>query len=257
MKPVWEIDEASIQRWREFGDANIDNDLVKRRYKSNIERNNLDLSKNKLWRAFVMCQVTTQQKSGPKSPVSNFMKLDGSALQYERCCKIGFDKSGKVKPNNLKNLKSFLANELTEAGLWRATVIADNLSAIFSVLEAGEWDVLLKHLNTLKANTNKVKEDKVANYIKSKIFPRIGLKQSRNYIQSIGLSRYEIPLDSRILKMLKKMGCTFVPRANGLNDETVYLFLQSGLQEISKALDIYPCILDACIFSSSDKADDE
>lgn len=242
MKPFWEIGESAIQRWREFVNLNIGNAVARDRQRRNVERKDIDLSKSALWMAFVGCQVTTQQRSGPGTPVSRFLDSHSPALNYQACRRV-------------PSVKKLLEHELTNAGLRRAPTIASNLDQIFAELEGGEWKILLQHLSTLESNTTRKKEQKVAAYLQSIKYPGLGPKQSRNFIQWVGLSRYEIPLDSRVLKKLKELGCSFVPRATALSDETVYRFVQSCLQQISSELDIYPCMLDACIFSSFDSDD--
>lgn len=240
MKPTWEIDEATLARWRSFVDENTKNQMVRNRHRRNIKRENIDLSKSNIWKVFVGCQVTTQQRSGPNTPVSRFLDSDSPALDYTAC----------KKAISIQNL---LERELSGAGLRRAPTMAGNLSKIHHLLEAGEWKTLLQHLVTLESNTTKGKELKVVQYLQSKKYPGLGPKQARNFIQWIGLSRYEVPLDSRVLKKLKELGCKFVPRATALSDETVYRFVQDGVQQIAASLEIYPCILDACIFSSFDE----
>jgi hypothetical protein len=242
MKPTWEIDKATTQRWREFVDANINNQPVKDRRKRNVARKGINLSKVNLWKSFVSCQVTTQQRSGPGTPVSRFMQSNSLALKYQAC-------------RRAKGVEGLLEREFAAAGLWRTAIMASNLASILAMLEAGEWKGLLRQLRTLKSNTTRGKEVKVAQYLQSRKYPGLGPKQSRNFIQRVGLSRYEIPLDSRILKKLKEFGCSFVPRATALSDETVYRFVQSGLQQIAESLEMYPCVLDACIFSGFDKKD--
>jgi thermostable 8-oxoguanine DNA glycosylase len=242
MKPVWEINKTTLQRWRKFVVSNIKNDLVVDRQRRNVGRKDIDLSKSSLWKVFVGCQVTTQQRSGPNTPVSRFMSSASPALNYHAC---------RREPSVQGELK----RELAAAGLRRAPTISKNLTRILEELEDGEWKILLRHLSTLESNTTKGKEQKVAEYLQLGKYPGLGPKQSRNFIQWIGLSRYEIPLDSRVLKKLKELGCSFVPRAVALSDETVYRFVQSGLQQIAYELDIYPCVLDACIFSSVDNGD--
>lgn len=242
MKPFWEIDEGTMQRWREFVDLNLGNAVARERQRRNVERKDIDLSKSGLWRVFVGCQVTTQQRSGPGTPVSRFIDSDSKALNYQAC-------------RRALSIKEMLEHELTSAGLRRAPTIASNLQKILAELEGGEWKTLMQHLATLESGTTRKKERKVAAYLQSRKYPGLGPKQSRNFIQWVGLSRYEIPLDSRVLKKLKELGCSFVPRATALSDETVYKFVQSGLQQISTELGIYPCMLDACIFSSFDAND--
>lgn len=242
MKPVWEIDQATLARWRGFVEENSKNQMVRNRHRRNVKRENIDLSRSNIWKVFVGCQVTTQQRSGPNTPVSRFLDSDSPALDYAAC----------KKANSIQKL---LERELSDAGLRRAPTMAGNLSKIHDLLELGEWKTLLQHLNTLESNTTKGKELKVVQYLQSKKYPGLGPKQARNFIQWIGLSRYEVPLDSRVLKKLKEFGCKFVPRATALSDETVYRFVQDGVQQIAASLEIYPCILDACIFSSFDEAD--
>lgn len=240
MKPTWEIDEATLELWRRLVMENSTNQLVCDRYRRNIKREGIDLSKPHIWKVFVGCQVTTQQRSGPNTPVSRFIKSYNPALDYT-ACKKAF------------SIQELLEHELSGAGLRRAPTMAGNLSEIHKLLESGEWKTLRQRLNTLRNDTTKGKELKVVQYLRSGKYPGLGPKQSRNFIQWLGLSRYEVPLDSRVLKKLKELGCKFVPRATALSDETVYRFVEDGLQQIAASLKIYPCILDAYIFSSFDK----
>jgi thermostable 8-oxoguanine DNA glycosylase len=155
------------------------------------------------------------------------------------------------------SVRDLVVSECTTAGLRRAPTIAANLDRIFSGLEAGEWKTLRAQLESLSTNTSQRKERAVVAYLlHGKKYPGLGQKQARNLIQWLGLSRYEIPLDSRVLKKLREFGSNFVPSGTALTDEAVYLYVQEGLQSIAKHLDIYPCELDACIFASFDISDD-
>lgn len=244
MDATWQIDVGNLAVWREFVESNKDKALPMRRRSRNVRRNDINLSKDEIWRVLVGCQVTTQQRSGPNSAVSRFLKSESPALHIGKC-------------RLSKSVRNLIERECKNAGLRRAPTIANNLERIFSGLESLGWDNLLKQLNTLVQNTSSKKERSVVSYLLSeKKFPGLGQKQARNFIQWLGLSRYEIPLDSRILKKMKEFGATFVPSGSALTDESVYLFVQSGLQQIAKSLDIYPCELDACIFASFDIDED-
>ena len=209
-----------------------------------MRRKGIDLSRETVWKVFVGCQVTTQQRSGPNSLVKKFLNSESPALSYKKC-------------KSSTSIKDMIATECKNRGLRRAPTISSNLLAIFNGLETGGWEGLMKHLNTLSKNTTMAKERSVVNHLQSKAFPGLGQKQSRNFIQWLGLSRYEIPLDSRVLKKLKELGTNFVPSGAALTDEAVYIFVQDGIQQIAKILDLYPCELDACLFSSFDVTDED
>lgn len=240
MNPTWEISGVVLERYRNLVDKYSRHEKVLERRDRNIKRKGIDLSKNFLWHVFVGCQVTTQQRSGPDTQVGRFMNSKSPALNYRSCIRA-------------HSLIGMLEQEFSTAGLRRSPTMASNLATIHENLEGGEWNTLLQHLKTLERNTTQSKELKVAQYLSSKLYPGLGPKQSRNFIQWIGLSRFEVPIDSRVLTKLKEFGCTFAPKQSALSDESVYRFVQSGIQQIAASLDIYPCILDACIFYSFDE----
>ena len=80
-----------------------------------------------------------------------------------------------------------------------------------------------------------------------------GPKQSRNLLQSLGLTKIEIPVDSRIIKWLTAFGFPLKLSATALSDESYYNFVLVGFQRICEACDIFPCVMDAAIFSSFDE----
>lgn len=243
MQANWTLDSHSLALWRDLVDANKNKEVVVRRRAKNIRRIDIDLSTNEIWRILVGCQVTTQQRSGPNSPASRFLRSTSPALSPHHC-------------RQATSMAGLIEEECSAAGLRRAKTISAHLSKIFVALEAGKWQELLDRLLTLQKNTTSKKEREVVNYLQSGAFPGLGQKQSRNFIQWLGLSRYEIPLDSRVLKRMREFGCNFVPSGSALTDETVYLFVQDCLHQVAKALNLYPCELDACIFASFDNETD-
>lgn len=243
MLAEWTIDKATISQWQCLVDDQWKKKLPQRRYEVNVRRVGIDLSKKNVWRALVGCQVTTQQRSGPKSAVSRFLKSNSAALSIVAC-------------RDAANLDKMLDRELTQAGLRRAPTIAKNLAIIWNHLETGEWKELIQQLEALRTYPTILKERSVVDYLLGGKYPGLGQKQSRNFIQWVGVSRYEVPLDSRVLKKMKELGASFIPSGSALTDEAVYLFVQECLQQVARALDIYPCMLDACIFASFDVDDD-
>lgn len=236
---VWDISDSDVAKWRNFVDANINNEFVRERQKRNIDRATVDLSKGYLWHVHVGCQVTSVQRSGPNSPVFKFLNSNSPALDYQECLES-------------PDVKSMLISELSKSGLRRNKIIAENLTSTLKVLESGLWEGFVEVLQSAFENGTQELERNAANFL-SENFRGIGLKQSRNYIQWIGISQYEIPLDSRVTKVMKRLGASFVPNAAAMSDAEVYYMVQGGLQLLADKLGIKPCILDACIFSSFDE----
>ncbi|MGO3868892.1 MAG: hypothetical protein ACTJH7_02345 [Alcaligenes sp.] len=235
----WSVSAAAIAKWKQLVEDNKNKDLVVRRRARNVTRSEvIDLSSAEIWRIFVGCNVTTQQRSGPNSAVSKFLNSESPALDVGICRKS-------------KDVQYLIEQECKSAGLRRSVIIANNLAKTLNNLEKeGGWAELQAQLVTLKEETTLQKERLVSDYLRSGDFPGLGQKQARNFIQWIGLSRYEIPLDSRVLNRLREFGANFVPRGSAMTDETVYLFVQDLVQRIARELELYPCELDACIFAS-------
>lgn len=235
----WSISDRAMSQWQRLVEENWHKPLPSRRRARNVHRSeDIDLTPKAIWRVLIGCQVTTQQRSGPNAPATRFLESDSPALSLSKC-------------RGTSDLPAMLERECREAGLRRSVTIASNLTRTLGGLQSpGAWKELISRLETLKSHTTIGKEREVVGYLMSGAFPGLGHKQARNCIQWLGLSRYEVPLDSRVLKRLREFGATFVPAGAAMTDEAVYLFVQCLVQQIAKALNIYPCELDACIFAS-------
>lgn len=253
MHASWVATEKDLKKWRKLYNDNKEKKFVVNRKTKNVCRQGIEpLSKQKIWRAIVSCQVTTQQHSGFGSKVEKFLKSRSFVLNKKEF--------GKYTENI-----EVIEREFKDAGLRRGKIIAGYLRDIYLMLEQGEWSELRDQLGTLVTKSSLEDERSVVLYLlseeperrgkTSKKYPGLGQKQSRNLIQTLGLSRYEIPIDSRVVKKLKELGANFIPSSSALNDESVYLFVQSGIQMVAKKLCIYPCELDACIFSSFEEGE--
>ena len=72
-------------------------------------------------------------------------------------------------------------------------------------------------------------------------------------MQSLGLSRYGIPIESRIAKWLNGFGFPLRLLAPALAARHYYGFVTEGFQEICRACEVMPCVLEAAIFASFEK----
>jgi hypothetical protein len=69
----------------------------------------------------------------------------------------------------------------------------------------------------------------------------------------MGLTRYEIPLDSRVTSWLNEFGFPIRLSAQGLADPAYYDLVSEGLQALCKKARVMPCVLDAAVFGSFDE----
>lgn len=236
----WNVSEDFLEKIRKIVDENKDSNIARERRDKNIKREGIELTRDSVWKIIVGCHVTSNQKSGENSPSEKLIQSGKSfLLNYKKCLhKNAEDLTGELKKNQIRYNKQ-IAEELL-----------DNLHT----LESGGWDELIQHLESIKERHTRQDEKNVIVYLLGKgRLKGIGPKQSRNLLQWLGLSVYEIPIDSRGCKILKDCGCNFVPSAGGLQDETVYEYMEQGLQLVSEKLGIKPCILDACLFNSLEK----
>jgi len=240
MKFRWEIEEGDVIRIRAFLEKYQDDPFVKARIRTNIAEDKDLPTRTEVWWAFVACRVTSQQRSGPNSPVTR--------LITKKPFPLGLDQV-EVQQSRKPFIEGVLRGH---GGIRFAAAIAGDLSTNLRRLEDGQWEVLLGLLEGLRQPHEAIQEREVADYLAS-TFAGVGPKQSRNLIQTVGLSLYEIPIDSRITKWLNEFGFPVHLTGGALGERAYYEFVSDGIQALCRACEIYPCVLDAAIFTSFDK----
>jgi hypothetical protein len=239
MKLLWQVEDTDIQKVRSFYEPRKNNIFIQNRIERNVKHNIPPFSKELFWEAMISCLITTQQRSGPESAVTRFICTNPFPLGYSKC-------------NDFDNLQILIEQTLTNfGGLRRAKTIGAEVDFNLKWLKNNGWATINKLVDDLINNPTKAVERKSAGIIIDNL-KGFGPKQSRNLLQSLGLTKYEIPVDSRITKWLKNFGFPINLSATSLSDRDYYNFVMDGFQIICAACDIYPCALDAAIFSSFD-----
>lgn len=242
MRIVWEISEDDIARVKAIVEQQKDNALVLRRVQRNLASTKPLPQKDRVWRETVMCLLTTRQRSGPMSAVARFGRIRPFLLSYAVC-------------RQQRNLKSFAVKVISQFGgirwpLKHGAEIAEN----FRRLEVGLWLRLLSEMRRLTGRAPREVEVDVAAFIDQSL-TGFGPKQARNLLQDLGLTRYEIPIDSRVSKWLKNFGFPVSLSPSALSDPDYYHFISTALVELCKRSEVFPCILDASIFSHADEVE--
>lgn len=120
-----------------------------------------------------------------------------------------------------------------------------------ATLETHLWPTVLEELNALRTKTSRQAEQAAADFLDENM-KGLGPKQARNLLQALGLTRYEIPIDSRVAKWLNEVGFPVQLSAKALADRNYYGFVLDGVQRLCQAANEYPCVLDGAVFASFD-----
>lgn len=248
IKLEWHIEQRDIQVVQDIVASQKSRTIVIDRVRRNVDGSLPEISQSDIWQTQIMCLLTSQQRSGPNRPVSNFMKEKPFSLSLERC-------------KNVTDLKEYINSTLTNFhGIRFSKIISKRVTANFNKLEKGGWKELLSWLDKLKSQryqsphpSHYQLERQAANYMDQ--YEGFGPKQSRNFWQALGLMRYEFVLDSRISDWLKKNKFPVPLSSTALGNEDYYIFLSDILRELCIKADVLPCILDASIFASYDQQD--
>jgi hypothetical protein len=239
MKITWQIDPEDISKVKKFFDRHKDNAFVKFRIAANLNEDKQPVTKVLFWKTMISCLLTTQQRSGPGTSIARFMSAKPFPLQHELCLAQA-------------DLATFVTKVLSDfGGLRRSTTIGKEVKANLVYLEGGGWQGTSACLEEVRLSPAPTTERKAVRFINDH-YNGFGPKQSRNLIQGLGLSRFEVPIDSRITKWLNDFGFPVRLTANALADQNYFEFVSDGFQQLAEACHIIPCVLDAAIFSSFD-----
>lgn len=239
MEIKWVVSDIHKKSYRDFLSKYEKNKFVVRRISRNINHTNLAFKKSDFWRALLGCFLTTQQRSGVGSRVQLFLDSDDPILDVNYCLKH-LNLLGEVKATLAKN------------GLRRSKRISIEIDHAVQTMKSVGWKEIEAKILSIARYTTTKKERIVAQFLQQKFYG-IGPKQSRNLIQWMGLSRYEIPIDSRMIKVLKGLKFPVPLSPQALSDENYYCFIQDAIQLVLSEIDVYPCVFDACVFASLEK----
>lgn len=110
---------------------------------------------------------------------------------------------------------------------------------------------LLQQRNSTPETAHREREREAARLLADKL-QGIGPKQARNLLQSLGLTRFEIPLDSRVTGWLAgRLGWNI--RIEALSDRDYYEDLLDRVQASCERAGVLPTLFDAAVFEEMGK----
>lgn len=195
MRLLWRVEDDDVWKVNRFYNENRHNDLVVWRRERNIEGAYSRFSRDTFWKEMVGCLLTTQARSGPNSAVSRFVRQKPFPLTYREC-------------KGRRNLETFSQRTLARfGGIRRNVIISEQIRDSFLWLEKhGGWEEVKDVLRKASKNQTLEMETEAADFIDDRLHG-FGPKQSRSLLQNLGLTKYETPIDSRILTSPASLPC--------------------------------------------------
>ena len=236
----WQIKQSDVDCVNRLMEERKNCSIVRARVKKNLAERKPEVKKEKLWQAMLSMRLTTRQHSGPDGAVFRFYTTEPFPLPYDLVSKQ-------------EDPASFITNTLNEhGGINYANQIGRQMKENLSILEdASQSDDILASVNRLTKLQSKDVEREVARKILC--FKGFGPKQARNVLQFIGLTRFEIPIDSRMINWINEN--TSFPLeldAGLLQSGTGYEAVLDEFQRLCELCDEFPCLVDGVIFASVD-----
>lgn len=239
MKYEWIIEQNEVDNLLKFMNQWEQSALVKERIDRNVRRRTPNLSHGNLWAVHIACLLTSQQRSGPTSPVSQLLSKVPFPLELQRCAE---------QEDFTAHVGSVLK---TQGGIRFTTKLPRLFETNLSCFCGTRAVELQSKLLALKDDPSIAQERGVARYLAGCV-AGFGPKQARNFLQILGLSRWVVPLDSRFIKWLKRFDFPVAPSSFALSDDGYYEFVEDGVVELCSRAGIFPCVLDAAMFASFD-----
>jgi len=193
------------------------------------------------WKQVVGCLLSTQNKVFPGSPVSRLLETVPFPFSLAAC------------EQREQDLINYAQSQLIEIRFNKT--IAERLAKDFEWLKSGGWIQVEEAFSTL-ASTNRgaateciATERKAAQLVMDNMFG-FGPKQSRNLWMCLGLTRYEIPIDSRVAKWFGALSPPLVINMKKIGQPRYYVEIESHIQALCQEAQVLPCLMDAAVFGS-------
>lgn len=189
MKIVWEVEPEEVAKLRRFVYTQKDNPFVRSRIERNVTNPPTSVEIDLFWQVLVSCLLTSRQRSGPDSYVSQFLRSKPFSLTY-----AFYQQESNPLAAGERVLRS-------AGGIRFYDRIAGYLAENYATLSSGMWVETREVIGGLIDQDSPSPEHQAARFMREN-FKGVGPKQSRTLLQILGLTKYEFPLDSRITRWL-------------------------------------------------------
>jgi hypothetical protein len=214
------------------------------RRKWNVEGTIAQPSAESFWKWLVLSLLSSQQKYGKGSPV---WRLENGVDEFP----LPLSESASLDKSEIDRrlLRFRFHARITDQLVANHSWLFGNANGWTSLQTA--FAGLLQQRNALPVFEHAKLERETANALAESL-AGIGPKQARNLLQSLGLTRYEIPLDSRLVGWLTaRLGWNIATES--LSRPDYYEDLLDRVQSSCEAAGVLPTLFDAAAFDEMGK----
>ena len=233
MELVWKLSDSDITKVREFVQANM-TPSVERIIARNINHIDRVIDKNSLLRTMLICLLASETDSFPEHIVAKMFHKKPYFLDYEYIFKI----------HNIENAFYEIFQKFGNTKYIRK--VPKYFSTNFESLEETNWDLESEINNSIRKELTKNDERKLADIV-DRSFKGFGSKEARSFLLALGVSKFEIPIDHKLIRWLEKFNFPIKFTKTALQDIFFYHFVSDGIQKLCEVSGIYPCVLYASI----------
>lgn len=231
----WRVNDTDLKKITDFVNQQS-NEHVANRIARNINSQGLLINRDTILHALLYSMLLPNQKHSSDSPITTFFQKSPSPFLY-------------ITIVNVPDVKKYVFDTFKKHGITLdINKSPEYFAHNFHLLESTNWALLDILIKKLCQKGGKQAEREIADYVDT-MFKGFGAIEARIFLQYLGLTKYEIPIDSIVSDWLNNFGFPVKLSTTALQDRNYYHFVSDGIQLLCKKANVYPCVLEAAIHS--------
>lgn len=237
MELVWKLSDKDIYKIRDFVKKNKNPD-VEKIINRNINHVDRVIDRDSILKVMLICLMSSETDSYPESKIAQMFNKKPFLLSNQYLLKVPDIENAFQEVFQTFGVTKYLKK------------VPKYFSANFDLLAETNWDLETELNRSLKLELTKYDERKLADRL-DKSYKGFGSKEARSFLLALGVTKYEIPIDYKLIKWLKNFDFPIKFSKIALQDILFYHFVSDGIQKLCEISEIYPCVLYSTIISSS------
>jgi thermostable 8-oxoguanine DNA glycosylase len=235
MELIWKLNDSDINRIRDFI-KRYNSPAVEKIINRNINHIDTAINKDSVLKVMLICLLSSDTDSYPERIIEQMVNEKPYLLNYEYLLKV-------------RNIEYMFQEAFKTYGITKylkkvPNFFSTNLDFLFET----NWNLEKEINSSLERELTKNEERELADRI-DRSFKGFGSKEARSFLLALGVTRYEIPIDYKLIKWLKAFDFPIKFSKIALQDILFYHFVSDGIQKLCEISEIYPCVLYSSVMS--------